>query len=216
MRCKVPDKAFFTDLKDLNAEFIGLLQRHPGAEIGSVMGLDCALWARIRRLNPTEAEFVAATPYLLAGFADLPSVSDQRERPLPGEARWFESARVFAASLMTCIRDSARHDRLRAALCLGPAVMLSDELAALSFRDIQSVAGLAAFRLRAQFAGSPRFWSDLLRASVSADRELRSMACLAGIRLSLARRRPADHRGAVAGSHCPVSPNRAGDSGRLD
>jgi hypothetical protein len=219
MRCKVPDKAFFADLKDLNAEFVGLLQRYPGAEISGVMGLDCALWARVRALNPTEVEFLAATPHLLAGFSELPSVSsvsDHRERPLPGEGRWFEAARVFAASLMTCIRDSARHDRLRAALCLGPTVILSDKLAALSFRDIQSIAGLAAIRLRAQFAGNPRFWPDLLRASVSGDRELRSLACLAGIRLSLARRGPATHQGTVAGSRCSVSNVRAAGSGRLD
>ncbi len=87
---------------------------------------------------------------------------------------------------MTCIRDSARHDRLRAALCLGPNVMHYEHLATLTFRDIQCLAGLAVFRLRAQFAGHPRFWPDLLRAAASGDRELRNMACLAGIRLSLA------------------------------
>jgi hypothetical protein len=219
MKCKVPDKAFFADLKDLNAEFVGLLQRYPGAQISGVMGLDCALWARVRALNRAEVEFIAATPYLLAGFSDLPSVSsvgDHGERPLPGEGRWFEAARVFAASLMTCIRDSARHDRLRAALCLGPTVPLADKLAALSLRDIQSVAGLAAMRLRAQFAANPRFWPDLLRASGSGDRELRSLACLAGIRLSLTRRGSAEHQRTVAGSRCPAPKVRAASSGRLD
>lgn len=188
MRCKAPDIAFFADLRDLNAECLALIRGHRPTTSPRVLGLEAGVVTQIRGLSPVEIDFVAATPCLLAGFTALPTaktVSEAGSLPTLQDRTWYETARVFAATLMTYLRQVAREDRLTIALCVGPRRAVAAELAALPLTQIPARAALAVSGLEARFADNPRFWPDLLRAACSGDREARVLACLTSIPLCL-------------------------------
>ena len=187
MRCKAPDKAFFADLQDLNREFLALIKRSPATPETGALGLDPPIAEPIRRLTAEEVDFIATTPCLLAALTRLPVVTavGEVQTVSPKDQQWYESARVFAASLMTYLRQLDHRDPMTVALCIGPALALAEKLAILPLREMQSRAGVAVNELEARFADNPRFWPDILKAAHSADEELRMLACLTSIPLCL-------------------------------
>jgi hypothetical protein len=88
-------------------------------------------------------------------------VGSRVAEPVAGnDPEWDEHARLFAAGLLAAVRQAARRDSLRTALCVGPAEHL---LAADGgFRDIRGYADRALQRLEARFRRSNQFsrtWS---------------------------------------------------------
>lgn len=189
MRCKPPDKRFYAELKDLNMAFLTLITDQTLFWQGSLFGLDPGVTAGLRALSEAELEFIAATPCPLAGFANLPSpniVADSPAELRPDQDRWRESANLFATELLMYLWHTAKHDRLAATLCLGPATGRVGQLAGMGFREICDYAAVAAHALQASLGRHPRFWPDLIRAARSGDPDFRLLSRLAVIPLLLA------------------------------
>ena len=197
MHCEPPDKHFFTEIRDLNLEFLALIaDPHGGEAAVQLLGFSAPAAAQLRRLSDEERGFVAGVPGLLAGFRRLPArfgVADAA--PMGGlDSDWLGSATVFSAALMTYLWQVAQRDRLLTALCVGPDSETRRELRAITFRDIQSGAFCAVGQLRARLGRHPHWWQDLLNAARSRDEAYRERCRLDLIALSLGRSvRPAEH-----------------------
>jgi len=190
MQCEAPDKRFFGEMRDLNAEFLALVT-HPaaGEPAWRLLGLSAATGRGLCRLDPAELEFVTAVPGLLADFRRLPPALGVFEpSPLPDELdrHWLQQASVFAAGLLTYLWQLARRERLLTTLCLGPGNAMRGELRAVGFRDIQHCARNSVAELRARFGDHPTWWPELLTAARSEDHDERSRCQLDLIALGLA------------------------------
>jgi hypothetical protein len=190
MQCEAPDKRFFGELRDLNAEFLALVT-HPaaGEPAWRLLGLSAATGQELCGLNPQELEFVTAVPGLLADFRRLPPALGVFEpSPLPAalNQRWLQQASVFAAGLLTYLWQLAQRERLLTTLCLGPGNTMRGELRAVGFRDIQHCARNSVAELRARFGSHPTWWPELLTAARSEDHDERSRCRLDLIALGLA------------------------------
>lgn len=199
MRREAPDTRFFSEIKDLNMEFLSLVAAARDRCHGPVFGLDGAVVEHIGRLAPAQLEAMAETPCLLAGFAAAraPRVDSRVAEPAPvSDAQWTGRARLFAAGLLTYAWQVARRDSLRAALCVGPAAAaLAGDT---SFREIRGYADRALLHLEARFRGSHRFWPDLVRAGRDGHPERLQLARLTAIQLATS-----EVRGAQAARAAP-------------
>jgi len=198
MRCKAPDKTFYAELNELNAEFLILITGETGFCGTGVFGLNSAVRSQLQRLSSSERAFIAGTPMLLAGFvAPPPGSVVEDESPVSAVARNDSpvSAVTFCAGLMTYLWQMSRRDPLNAAFCIGMATHDIERFASLSFREIQSSTLWAVRRLQARFCEHPRFWADLIRAARSGEGPAQRTFRLSGIPIALAGHRPvADHR----------------------
>jgi len=194
---KWPDTQFQREIRDFNREFLELLCTDLRG--GSAFGLPPAVRQRLGLLAPAQLEAIAETPCLLAAFAVLPprqlprgvaensgADPDLADHAL-AEAH-AESARLFAASLLTWLWHTAGQDRLLAALCIGPGRLGVEQLASAGFRDLQRVAAGAGHCLEARFCRHPRLWPDLVRAASQADTQLLTATRLSVVQLTLVSR----------------------------
>lgn len=192
MRCKAPDKQFYRELADLNAEFLALITWEGHAPGLSLLGLAPAIRLQLMVLERAQQEFIAATPTLLAGFAQLPTAHGVKESPpaQPGiDTEWRRRAQMFSAGLMTYLWQLAQRDALNAALCIGASQANVRKFAELSFRDIQARTELATDKLEARFCRHPRFWPDLIRVTQKGTGIIPRMSRLASIPLAVAEQR---------------------------
>ncbi|MFQ5633866.1 MAG: hypothetical protein ACE5G3_00855 [Gammaproteobacteria bacterium] len=213
MRCKSPDNRIYAELRSLNAGLLRLLVNRESAADSSTLGMAPAVTSGLRGLEPSELEFVAGTPLLLAGFAAPraahhaagiaeaalplgrygPEVGDPTRIPCDrpphevGDDAWSRMVRLFTAALLTWLWKMDRRDPLVTALCIGSA----DSLPALSVAVIEEFAADATARLRVRFADHSRFWPDLICAARSRDPDLRALSRLAALPLILAEERSA-------------------------
>jgi len=189
MQCEAPDKRFFGELRDLNAEFLALVT-HPaaGEPAWHLLGLSPGTGRELCRLDPGELQFVTAVPGLLADFRRLPPALGVFEpSPLPAtlDRQWLHQASVFAAGLLTYLWQLAQRERLLTTLCLGPGSSMRRELRAVGFRDLQHCARNSVAELRVRFGGHPTWWPELLTAARSEDHDERSRCQLDLIALGL-------------------------------
>ncbi len=143
-------------------------------------------------LAPGERQRLAAVPVPLARLAGLPSplrVAEQPPLPARLDPGWRLAAEFFAAGLLTYLWQLARHQPVAAALCVGPSPGRVEQLARLSFADIQSCVSVAAPQLRARRVFGPERLGHLLR-SVRAGASGRRAPGLDLIPLGLAGLRP--------------------------
>lgn len=191
MRCKPPDTDFYSELFDLNVEFLQLLKAGAPGLDGSLLGLNRTAAAGLARLGSEQLAYIARTPVLLAGFSGWPGdhfIGDTgRAGNDPG---WIDEARLYCASLMTYLWQMARRDSLIGGLCFGVSDELNARFATTGFRDICSSAQFAVVRLEARFGRHPRFWTDLIRAAGSGDSTIRRVARLSSLTIELAGQRP--------------------------
>lgn len=189
MQCEAPDKRFFSELQDLNREFLALLTDARADESAwRQLGMAPATARQLRALGAAELDFIASVPGLLADFRRLPGSLGVHEQP-PADAalnsQWQQAASVFAAGLLTYLWQLSRRDRLLTALCLGPGTDPRQVLHAVSFHDIQHYAADSAAQLCTRLGRHPHWWTDLLTASRSEDFEQRERCRLDFIALSL-------------------------------
>ncbi|MBL8201680.1 MAG: hypothetical protein JNK40_11955 [Chromatiales bacterium] len=203
---KWPDTQFRREIRDFNREFLELVCTD--TRPGSAFGLPPTVRQRLALLAPAQLEVIAATPCLLAAFVVLPP----RQLPLavaedPGSGPGLrvnpaiaprtpeqagaqaESARLFAASLLTWLWHTTRQDRLLAALCIGPGRLGVEQLASAGFRDLQRAAAGGMDSLEARFCRHPRLWPDLVRAASRADAQVLMATQLSVVQLTLISRR---------------------------
>jgi hypothetical protein len=186
MQCEAPDMHFYSEIRDFNLEFLGLVASGRRRCHGQIFGLDAAVVDQISRFNPAQLDAMAATPCLLTGFTGTAArLGLGVAEPLPAvDPEWGAHARLFAAGLLTYVWQTARRDALRAALCLGTADhLLSGET---GFRDIRRHADRALQHLEGRFRCSRRFWPDLVRAAREGHPERLRLAHLTAIQLAMA------------------------------
>ena len=186
MTCEAPDTHFYAEMRDFNLEFLDLMVSGRRRCHGPVFGLDTAVVDPISRFSLAQLEAMAATPCLLAGFTVMvPRAGTRVAEPVPGsDPEWGEHARLFAAGLLTYVRQATRRDSLRTALCVGAAghLLTGDG----GCRDIRSYADRALQQLEARFRRSSRFWPDLVRAARDGHPERLQLARLTAIQLATA------------------------------
>jgi hypothetical protein len=194
MRCKPPDKQFFSEVRDLNIAFLGLVADPRAGTAGlDMLGLAPPSAAAVAGLSSEELRRIAAVPVPLAGFHALPSPSAVAEQPPQAaalDASWRLAAEFYAAGLLTYLWQLARHQPVAAALCVGPGQGRVKQLARLSFDTIQGCAAVAAPQLRARPAFSAKLLPGLVRAARTPVDDCRPLG-LDLIPLGLAGLRPA-------------------------
>lgn len=187
MRCECPDRRFFTDLADLNLEFLALLLHPEARREPDVMGLEPSWVEMLRRLTDSERRFIAGTPCLLAGFFVPPGGIGESS---PNAARhgtgWREAVQLYSVALMSFLRTATRRDQLVAALCLGPGGDRSERFAGIPLGSIPCRASAASYVLRARLSELPTFWPDLIRAARSDDNEIRQLSRLRALPMIVA------------------------------
>ena len=196
MQTNWPDTELRRELLEFNREFLHLLCGDLSG--GMAYGLPCPVRQRLRSLAPAQLEAIAEIPCLLAAFAPLSPGRSPRgvaDAPLlavaPAQA---DAARLFAASLLIWLRHTARHDRLLAALCVGPGRLALEQLHRAGVRDLQRRAEDAAECLEARFCRNLRLWPDLVRAAGSPDPQLLTATRLSIVQLTLITRERCEDR----------------------
>lgn len=188
MRREAPDQRFYSEIRDLNLEFLRLV-RDGRRGTRPVFGLDSGVADQLGRLMAAQLEAAAATPCLLAGVARVrqpgPLATKISEPPLETEVQWQEASRVFLASLMTYVWQTARRDPLLAGLCAGPANDWAAPLREAGFRELRELCDSRHYGLTARFHGHPRFWQDLVSAARGGDPQRVHLARMSGIQLAL-------------------------------
>jgi hypothetical protein len=205
MRGKSLDSRICAELKSLNAGLLRVLAWCDPTDGPPRLGLEPAVVARLQQLRPTELDFIAGTPALLAGFDAPPAVEyggGIADAEVPGPQygqdfdgrmstdsadagrtdQWARMTRLFAAALLTWLWQMDRGNQLVMALCIGPR----RQMPPLSVPVIEALAGHATQRLRVRFGDHPRFWPDLIRAARSKNPDLRDLSRLAVLPLVLA------------------------------
>jgi len=211
MTTKAPVTRPQHEIQELNLEFLDLLRR--GGAPPPNFSLEAAVCQRIRCLTVAQVDTIAGTPCLLAGFTAIPPFAASRGVAEPLGAglgtRPAETARMFAAGLMNYLWQTARQDRLLAALCMGPWPVAIDRLAGAGFRDIQASAAEAVDYLEARFCRHPRLWPDLVRAATAGNAELLAATRLSVVQLTLVARPPDGDNGAPGGRRWAGGHSRA-------
>ncbi len=72
MQHKQPDIQFFSELTDLNMDFLHLIASHPSRDSRPVLGLEPSIVESLRRLDSDQMRSIASAPRLLACFSSLP------------------------------------------------------------------------------------------------------------------------------------------------
>lgn len=188
MRREAPDPRFYSEIHDLNLEFLRLV-KDGRRGTRRVFGLDSAVADQIARLTAAQLEAAVATPCLLAVIARIrqpgPLGTMISEPPLEAEAQWQEASRVFLASLMTYVWQTARRDPLLASLCAGRANDCGAPVREAGFRELRMLCDSRNYALRARFHEHPRFWQDLVSAARGGDPHRVHLARMSGIQLAL-------------------------------
>jgi hypothetical protein len=188
MRREAPDPRFYSEIRDLNLEFLRLI-RTARRGTCTLFGLDSSVVDQLVRLTVSQLESVAATPCLLAVVASGAEPATRRsviaEPALDNELQWQEATRVFLASLLTYVWQTARRDPLLAGLCAGWPSEGSTQLREASFRDLHAFCDSRQHALRARFHVHPRFWPDLVSAARAGDAQRVHLARMSGIQLAL-------------------------------
>jgi len=200
MVLEAPEKRFFCELRELNAEFLSLAG-HPDRPGGrELFGLEPALSECIGSLSAEQLDFVAGTPVLLAGFAAIdapPGIGERTAYFDAADGNWLASTQAFSAGLMTYLWQIARRGGLDAAFCVGLSRDQVRRLAAWRFADIRVLAATASQRIEARFCHHPRFWPELIRAAGSGAKPVQRLLRLSAISLAISGPRPGVHRRSI-------------------
>jgi hypothetical protein len=198
MQRKPPDTRIYSEITELNREFLHLLAHIDRAGQQPVFGLDPLLAKRLASLDPMEREAIASTPCLLAEFRSLPgpnsapAITDGAHRDSGWSAACRRDIEVFAASLLTYLWQSTHGHPLLTTLCIGLNRDAYRMLSELSFSRIRQHAEHAATVLQARLCAHPRFWPDLLGSVSIPDRNLRVLSRLSIVQLTVAQSWPRD------------------------
>jgi hypothetical protein len=186
MRRETPDSRFYTELEELNLEFLQLLADRPRHLETQAFGLEAGVVEQISRLTLPQRQAVAATPCLLAGLGRWPqrgnAVRIAEDRTEVGDRRWADAARVFVTGLVTYVWQMARRDDLHAALCLGGRAR---EFRDFGFREAQRYAAAALGCMEARFRYQRWLWPDLIRCAREGNAERLRLAQLSAVQLAL-------------------------------
>ena len=196
MQRKPPDARIYSEITELNREFLRLLAHFDRADQQAVFGLDPILAGRVAALDATEREAIASTPCLLAEFRSLPGpdsvpgISDGAHRDDGWSAACRRDIEMFAASLLTYMWQSTRGHPLLTTLCIGLNKDAYRMLSELTFSRIRQHAEHAATLLQARLCAHPRFWPDLIGSVSISDRNLRVLSRLSIVQLTVAQSWP--------------------------
>jgi hypothetical protein len=186
-----PIAAEIAAISDINMAFLRVLTHPETRGLPGLLGLDGAVLEALHLLDESQLRKVALSPVLLAEFNTIPGVSQpvgvaEATSPVAvvGE-RWDREVNRFADRLLTCLWQSARHDPLLAAFCIGFDTNKCRELASLTFSKISRCSGHAAACLQARLGSHPRFWQDLIRTVRTGSSAQQTASQLAGIQLSV-------------------------------
>jgi hypothetical protein len=189
MARNAPDTRASVEIHELNREFLYLVRS--AGDAGSAFGLDPAVRLRLVTLTVAQLEGIAKTPCLLAGFGRWPTglgrpgVADGHAPALLRSDPHAEATRLFAATLLGWLWQTARRDRLLATLCTGPGSFAVDRLREAAFRDLQYAAAFATESLEARFCRHPRLWPDLVRSANQRDPTILVATRLSVVQLTL-------------------------------
>lgn len=197
MQYKQPDIQFFSELTDLNMDFLNLIAAHPSRDSRPVLGLGSPIVDSLRRLDGDQMRSIACAPRLLACFSSLPpeQLPGSVEEPTPGaspqESAWKDTASVFSAGLMTYLWQLSKQDHCTASLCIGPTPPRIREFARVRFREIRHQANHCVRYLLAYQCDQPNIWYDMIQSARGNDLESQYLSRLKLIPLGLAGARPA-------------------------
>jgi hypothetical protein len=185
----------FSPIRDINREFLRVLTRPAVQGRQHLLGLESPVLDGLCSLSTCQLDEIAAVPHLLAEFSPVPDaaaaarISAVQERSPPFESPdngWDQEVHAFTDRLLTCLWQSARHDTLLAAFCVGPNEDIRRSMAQLSFTKISRYSDQAYRSLRARLSSHPRFWPDLIRAARSGSTAQQHASQLSIIQLSVA------------------------------
>ncbi len=196
MQRKPPDSRIYSEITELNREFLHLLAHVDRAGQQQIFGLDPLLVERLASFGATEREAIASTPCLLAEFRwlpgpdSVPAITDGAHRDDGASAACRRDIEVFAASMLTYMWQSTHGHPLLTRLCIGLNRDAYRMLSELSFSRIRQHAQHAATLLQARLCGHPRFWPDLLGSVSIPDQHLRALSRLSIVPLTVAQSWP--------------------------
>jgi len=198
MSLKSPDFEINDEIPDINLEFLHLLT-HPatsGAE--DVLGLNAGIVTALQSLENEQLEMISRSPLLLAEFSPFPGLCQIRDMPTQALAvtdqRWQQELKGFANRLLTCIWQTARHDRLMTALFVGIDSERRRSLSGMSFCRLSRYSDLAVNALQVRLAEHPSYWPDKIRMARNGNRNQRLVSRLSAIQLSVAKDWPEPFR----------------------
>lgn len=186
------------ELASINRIFLDLIVKDAnpkGAAPVPMMGLSGELVSRIRSLDDAGLNQIACCPFSLCsyGFHDLEAwhallrkqVQDS-ERNLPGAP--VNSVQIqFVIMSLGVVREMAANETHAAALFFGMPRELAVSFARLDLAQLPTVAEIAARRMHARLARHPRFWSELVDASLNCSSARLTAAGDLGLQLTLQR-----------------------------
>ena len=186
------------ELASINRVFLDLIAsgaRQQGASAAPGMGLPAEGVRRITSLGDAGLDHIACCPFSLCsyGFHDLEAwhallrkqVRDSNRR-LPC-ALLNSSWTQFVIMSLGVVREMAANETHAAALFFGMPRELGVSFAQLDLAQLPLVAENAARRMHARLSRHPRFWPELVEASVSNSTERLTAARDLGLQLTLQR-----------------------------
>jgi hypothetical protein len=186
------------ELASINRIFLDLIVKDANPKSTApvpAMGLSGELVNRIRSLDDAGLNQIACCPFSLCsyGFHDLEAwhallrkqVQDS-ERNLPGAP--VNSVQIqFVIMSLGVVREMAANETHAAALFFGMPRELAVSFARLDLAQLPTVAEIAARRMHARLARHPRFWSELVDASLNCSSARLTAAGDLGLQLTLQR-----------------------------
>lgn len=187
------------ELASINRIFLDLIVKDAnpkGAAPVPVMGLSGELVNRIRSLDDAGLNQIACCPFSLCsyGFHDLEAwhallrkqVQDSERNNSPRTL--VNGAQIqFVIMSLGVVREMAANETHAAALFFGMPRELAVSFARLDLAQLPTVAEIAARRMHARLARHPRFWSELVDASINCSSARLTAAGDLGLQLTLQR-----------------------------
>ena len=183
----------FAAIRDINREFLRVLISPAVRGRQQLLGLEAPVLEGLCSLSARQLDEVATTPQLLAEFGSVSNlagsvaaVAEHSPTFANLDSGWEQEMHAFTDRLLTCLWQSARHDKLLAMFCIGPNDGIRQSMAQLSFTQLSRNSDNAYRNLRARLASHPRFWPDLIRAARNGSAAQRHASQLSIIQLSVA------------------------------
>jgi len=220
-----PEAADLANVHSLNQAYLDELRRHDANASGTVSGI-FNVAAELGSLNRAKAALLAQCPFLV--FA-LPEAADSRWTRLfsddeqadlfGGHARPPESGARLVAATLGFLWELTRRNPYAARLVSGASLDWCERLADSSPVRVFRFAGGEPNLLAPRLALRTEFWTKLLGAGISEDREIRRAAQLCALQTVLTRQ-PAVHYHRLPAAAClmPAPAMRVADrsKGRAD
>jgi hypothetical protein len=198
MSLKSPYLEINGEIADINLEFLNLLTHTATSGVEDVLGLNAGIVTALHSLQNEQLEKISRAPLLLAEFSPFPGLCQIRDMPTQALAvtdqGWQQELKGFANRLLTCIWQTARHDRLMTSLFVGIDSERRRSLSGMSFCRLSRYSDLAANALQVRLADHPSFWPDMIRLVRNGSRNQRVVSRLSAIQLSVAKDWPESSR----------------------